>query len=81
MVNAPYRPYDPSFALQWVFQFSKNKRQTVMVVFDWIGDSCSTVKLKDVADVDIEEDKRRLRVRCLPWDYPTVLVANDNAWS
>lgn len=50
-----------------------------MVVFDWIGDSCSTVKLKDVADVDIEEDKRRLRDRCLPWDYPTVLVANDNA--
>lgn len=50
-----------------------------MVVFDCIGDSCSTVKLKDVADVDIEEDKRRLSDRCLPWDYPTVLVANDNA--
>lgn len=50
-----------------------------MVVFDWIGDSCSTVKLKDVTDVDIEADKRRLRDRCLPCDYPTVLVANDNA--
>lgn len=50
-----------------------------MVVFDWIGDSCCTVKLKDVTDVDIEADKRRLRDRCLPWDYPTVLVANENA--
>ena len=50
-----------------------------MVVFDWIGHSCSTVRLKDVTDVDIEEDKRRLRDRCLPWDYATVLVTNDNA--
>ena len=41
--------------------------------------SCSTVKIKDVTDVDIEEDKRRLRDHCLPWDYLTVLVANDNA--
>lgn len=50
-----------------------------MAVFDWMGHSCSTVKIKDVTDVDIEEDKRRLRDHCLPWDYPTVLVANDNA--
>ena len=50
-----------------------------MVVFDWIGDCSPTVKLKDVTDVDIETDKRRLTERCLPWDYPTVLVANDNA--
>ena len=44
-----------------------------------MGHSCSTVKIKDVTDVDIEEDKRRLRDHCLPWDYRTVLVANDNA--
>ena len=49
-----------------------------MVVFDWIGNSWSTVKVKDVTDVDIEADKRRLRERCLPWDFPTLLVANDN---
>ena len=50
-----------------------------MVVFDWIGNSWSTVKVKDVTDVDKEADKRRLRERCLPWDFPTLLVANDNA--
>ena len=79
--QSSYRPYDPISTLQWVLQFPKNKRQTVMVVFDWIGHTCSTVKLKDVTDADIEEDKRRLRDRCLPWDYPTVLVAiyHDNA--
>jgi len=42
------------------------------------GASCFTVKVKDVTDVDIEADKRRLRERCLPWNYPAVLVANDN---
>jgi len=49
-----------------------------MVTFDWIGDSCSTVKVEDVEDVDIEADKRRLRERCLPWNYRAVIVANDN---
>ena len=38
----------------------------------------STVKVKDVTDVDIEAEKRRLRELCLPWDYRNLLVANDN---
>lgn len=78
--NAPYQLYDPCSVLQWVFQFLKEKRQTVIVTFEWIGDSCFTVKVKDVADVDIEAGKRRLRERCLPWNYPAVLVAHDNAF-
>ena len=45
-----------------------------MVVCDWIGHSCSTVKGKDVTDVDIEADKRCLGERCLHWDYLTLLV-------
>lgn len=69
----------PQLCIEMSIQFQKNKRQSVMVVFDWIAASCSTVKLKDVTDVDIETDKRCRRERCLPWDYPTVLVANENA--
>ena len=38
----------------------------------------STVKVKDVTDVDIEVEKRLLRELCLLWDYPNLLVANDN---
>lgn len=49
-----------------------------MVVFDWIGDSCCIVKLKDVIDVDIEVDKRCFRDCCFFWDYLIVFVVNDN---
>jgi len=40
-----------------------------------MGVSYFTVKVKDVTDVD----KRCPREHCLPWNYPAVLVANDNA--
>ena len=73
--NAPYHLYDPCSAVQWVFNFLKKKRQTVIVTFDWMGVSYFTVKVKDVTDVD----KRCPREHCLPWNYPAVLVANDNA--